>query len=292
MPLTKKKRKKDSKGKEKLKTPSLDMALKSTKKSESSLQNLLSALTEDEKEKKTGEHVESKSSEEMIKIGKGNETAEKKKIIEEYLMEDVPLPQRVKPGERKRVPLISMEKTKEEETPLDEKTASVIRAEEKEISKDEIESEKVKPPIVAGDPVKPVKLTEPPVKTEKIEEENFYTELAEFIKQLFEDYSLKYELWETQISSILSILRKMRKVTERNALELVNRINQSYERIIEGLEYFKIKRDAVQKMANVDIENMAEEFKKVLGLLELQVKEYQLKKDVDEYIHEIQFYAV
>ncbi|MHA1687745.1 MAG: hypothetical protein ACTSYC_00855 [Promethearchaeota archaeon] len=291
MPLTKKKKKKDSKGKEKLKTSSLDMALKSTKKSESSLQNLLSVLTEDEKGKKEGKQLWSKSSEEIARTGKGDEITEKKKIVKEYLMEDIPIPHRVKPGEIKRIPLISTEKTNEERAVMDEKTSSMIPTEEKRINEGKGESEQIKKPIIAEESVKPVELIEPKEKAEKIEEQNIYTKFGEFFKQFFEDYSLKYELWESQISSILSILRKIRKVTERNALELVNCINQSYERIKKGLEYFKTKRDEVEKMANVNIENMAEEFKKVLGLLELQIKEYQLKKEVDKYIHEIQFYT-
>ena len=54
------------------------------------------------------------------------------------------------------------------------------------------------------------------------------------------------------------------------------------------MEQFKLKRDQVEKITDVDIESMSGEFKKVLGLLELQVKEYQLKKLSDEYVHKHQ----
>ena len=57
------------------------------------------------------------------------------------------------------------------------------------------------------------------------------------------------------------------------------------------MEQFKVKREEVEKIAGVDIESMSSEFKMVLGLLELQVKEYQLKKLSDEYIHQQQTFS-
>ncbi|MEJ2252543.1 MAG: hypothetical protein P8Y97_23140 [Candidatus Lokiarchaeota archaeon] len=77
----------------------------------------------------------------------------------------------------------------------------------------------------------------------------------------------------------------MRKITKKNTEDLVGKINKSYDKIQKGLEQFKIKRDEIEKIADVDIQHMSKEFKNVLGLLELQVKEYQLKKLTDDLFH-------
>ena len=116
--------------------------------------------------------------------------------------------------------------------------------------------------------------------------ENIYEKLTIFFEDVFEGYVDRYNQWENSISSILSILRKMRKITKKNTEELVSSISGLYEKIHYNLDQFKLKRDEVEKITDVDVESMSSEFKKVLGLLELQVKEYQLKKLSDEYVHQ------
>ena len=116
--------------------------------------------------------------------------------------------------------------------------------------------------------------------------DNIYVKLVDFFEGVFDSYVERYNQWENSISSILSILRKMRKITKKNTEELVSSIGGTYDRIQYNLEQFKLKRDVVEKIADIDVESMSSEFKKVLGLLELQVKEYQLKKLSDEYFHQ------
>ena len=94
----------------------------------------------------------------------------------------------------------------------------------------------------------------------------------------------RYHRWEESTGNILAILRKMRKFTKKNTEDLTTSINNQYEKIKLNLDQFKIKRNEIEKISGVNIENLSGEFKKVLGLLELQVKEYQLKKFTDEYI--------
>ncbi|MFW9950672.1 MAG: hypothetical protein ACFFKA_11190 [Candidatus Thorarchaeota archaeon] len=113
---------------------------------------------------------------------------------------------------------------------------------------------------------------------------SIYAKLGDFFLELFEGYTERYDRWENTTSSILSILRKMRKITKKNSEDLVESINNIYKNVQHNLENFKIKRDEVEKITEVDIESMSSEFKKVLGLLELQVKEYQYKRLTDEYI--------
>ncbi len=118
--------------------------------------------------------------------------------------------------------------------------------------------------------------------------EKIYEKLTIFFEDVFEGYVDRYNQWENSISSILSILRKMRKITKKNTEELVSSVSGLYEKIHYNLDQFKLKRDEVEKITDVDVESMSSEFKKVLGLLELQVKEYQLKKLSDEYVHQQQ----
>jgi hypothetical protein len=118
--------------------------------------------------------------------------------------------------------------------------------------------------------------------------ENIYEKLTVFFEDVFEGYVDRYNQWENSISSILSILRKMRKITKKNTEELVNSVSGLYEKIHYNLDQFKLKRDQVEKITDVDVESMSHEFKKVLGLLELQVKEYQFKKLSDEFVHQQQ----
>jgi len=118
--------------------------------------------------------------------------------------------------------------------------------------------------------------------------ENIYEQLTVFFEDVFDGYVDRYNQWENSISSILSILRKMRKITKKNTEELVSSVSGLYEKIHYNLDQFKLKRDEVEKITDVDVESMSSEFKKVLGLLELQVKEYQLKKLSDEYVHQQQ----
>jgi hypothetical protein len=117
-------------------------------------------------------------------------------------------------------------------------------------------------------------------------EGDIFIKLEEFFKEQFEGYSKRYDHWENSISSILSILRKMRKVTKKNSEDLVQSINNIYKTIQFNLELFKLKRDEVEKIAGINLQSMSNEFKKVLGLLELQVKEYQFKLLTDEFVRD------
>jgi hypothetical protein len=153
--------------------------------------------------------------------------------------------------------------------------------------KAELEKYKIEAPPQLED-VKSVKEKPSFVKDEKEaedkgkREENVYLKLTKFVEELFKGYNERYNEWEDSISNILSVLRKMRKITKKNTEDLVGSINKSYDKIQHSLEQFKMKRDEIEKVADVDVQSMSKEFKNVLGLLELQVKEYRLKRLTDE----------
>lgn len=237
-----KKKKKDKK-KEEVSSYTLDAALKSSKKTESTLQSLLKAFSED-----TG-YIATKEEDKKIEPQLSYET--KKKIAKDYMMEEVPLSERGEVKERSSITTV-----------LEEREAEIPKVGEKEV-----ESKAVK-------------------KSSFSKKDNIYLRLAQFFEGAFQGYNERYEIWENSVSSILTILRKMRKITKKNTEDLVSSINKLHEKIQFNLEQFKIKRDEVEKLTDVDIESMSSEFKKVLGLLELQIKEYQLKKLADEYVHQ------
>jgi len=114
--------------------------------------------------------------------------------------------------------------------------------------------------------------------------DTIYKKLTTFLEEYIEGNLERYNRWEESTGNILAILRKMRKFTKKNTEDLTTSINNQFEIIKLNLDQFKIKRDEIEKISGVNIENLSGEFKKVLGLLELQVKEYQLKKFTDEYI--------
>ncbi len=174
----------------------------------------------------------------------------KKQIAEDYVMEQVPLSERAPLKER--IPISDIPEEEKSSENADAQTSSTTKT--PSFSK----------------------------------EENIYEKLTIFFEDVFDGYVDRYNQWENSISSILSILRKMRKITKKNTEELVTSISGIYEKIHYNLDQFKLKRDEVEKITDVDVESMSSEFKKVLGLLELQVKEYQLKKLSDEYVHQQQ----
>jgi hypothetical protein len=182
----------------------------------------------------------------------------KNEIAENYVMENVPI------SERKS--------TKKGHTPID-------------LPKDVKESKKSK------DDVKeeiPEKLAKTP---DKITKENIYLKLEQFFQDYMDGYHERYSRWESSISNILSILRKMRKYTKKNTEDLTETIQNLYNKIEGNLQQFKIKRDEIERIAGVDLLTMSGEFKKVLGLLELQIKEYRLKRLTDELLHEQNLYS-
>ncbi len=238
------KKKKKDKEKSRAESPlqNIDNVLKSSKKTESTLHGLLKVVTEEKS------FIFPTEREEKIAPQLSYET--KKQIAEDYMMEQVPLSERV-----------SHKKT----TPISNSTEEVKSSEDADAQT----SSTTKTPSFS-------------------KEENIYEKLTVFFEDVFDGYIDRYNQWENSISSILSILRKMRKITKKNTEELVSSISGIYEKIDYNLDQFKLKRDQVEKITGVDIESMSSEFKKVLGLLELQVKEYQLKKLSDEYVHQQQ----
>ncbi len=240
------KKKKEKKKKEK-KTPSLEEALKSTEKTGDDLHSLLGSLSTGK-----GTYQRKDKDDNKIEPHLSYDKLKAKEIAEEYALEETPLAQRERIKERKKL-----------------------------VKEEPIENGK----IIQNNTQVSESAQLRDVEKEKTKESDLYDKLCGFFTQTFEGYGERYSRWENSISTLLSILRKMRKITKKNTEELVLEISQSYGRIQENLEQFKIKRDEIEGIAEVNIQDMSSEFKKVLGLLELQVKEYQLKRISDELFH-------
>ncbi len=237
---------------------SLDTALHSAKSTETTLQTLLKGVSE-------GQGYVKPQREGDVKITPQLSHESRSKIAEAYVLEDVPLVQRTKDEKKQRTKLIPEDKKEEVKTP----------------------TPKAQPETVSAPPAQPAT---PPSATQEpsfIKQESIYLKLTEFFEGLLASYNENYDRWEMSISNILTILRKMRKITKKNTDDLVLSIKNVYGKIQTDLEQFKVKRDEIERVADVDIESMSSKFKRVLGMLELQIKEYQLKRVTDEFIHEI-----
>jgi hypothetical protein len=290
---------------------SLDDALRSTKTTETTLQSLVKEVSEGK-----GFVLPKKEDDEKITPQLSHES--RTKIAEAYALEDIPLIQRksseksqrtrLVPETKKELTTSKPTKKKQKGKPRVAPSKSDKKAERKPKSKEiakpssepkvptkvPAESKATKPPKIQVEistvPTKGEEKEVAPAPPEKVvKKENIYLKLTDFFEELLTGYNERYERWENSISNILGILRKMRKITKKNTDDLVVSINNLYKKIKVELELFKIKRNEVEKVAEVDIESMSGEFKRVLGLLELQIKEYQLKRVADELIHEMQF---
>jgi len=279
---------------------SLGDGLSFAKKTETTLQTLLKGVSEQ------GFVHPKKEEEEKITPQLTHES--RTKIAGDYLKEDVILTQR-DPGKKKpRKKLVPQVKEKPKATPAKQQKQKVQAESKPDSVPQKLEKPKVpplsqkpseedKPPdTVISEEKKPIDeegIVPPPIKEEPsfVKQENIYMKLTEFFEGLLRSYNGRYNRWENSISAILAILRKMRKITKKNTEDLVVSINNIFEKIQADLGQFKIKRTEIEKVAEVDIESMSGEFKRVLGLLELQVKEYQLKRVTDNYIREIRYYV-
>jgi hypothetical protein len=245
---------------------SLDAALHSAKKTETTLQSLMREVSEEKGFVK-------KEREEKIRPQLSHES--RNKIAEAYAQEDVPIAQRKQTQKRKRTLIVPEAKNKAEPKKQKPKTTGSPKI-QVEVSTVPSSSEDLAPT--------------PPVKETPVDKkDNIYLKLTEFFENLLKGYNERYERWENSISNILAIMRKMRKITKKNTDDLVISIENLYKKIQAELELFKVKRGEVERVAEVDIESMSGKFKRVLGLLELQVKEYQLKRVTDELIHELRY---
>jgi len=251
---------------------SLDAALHSAKKTETTLQSLMREVSEEKV-------LVKKEEDEKIRPHLSHES--QSEIAEAYALEDVPITQRKQTQKRQR----ESKKKAEPSEPKEQKPKATVPPKiQVEVSTvpSRVEEKIVKP----SEDLVP---TPPAKKAPVVKKVNIYLKLTEFFEELLKGYNERYERWENSISNILAIMRKMRKITKKNTDDLEISIQNLYKKIQAELELFKVKRDEVEKVAEVDIESMSGKFKRVLGLLELQVKEYQLKRVTDELIHELRY---
>ncbi len=264
---------------------SLNVALHETKNTETTLQSLMKEVSEEKGFVKKGDK-------EKIRPHLSHE--HQKEIAEAYALEGVPIAQRKQTQKNERTLLVPEPKKKadpkkkaEPKKKTESKKSTKKKPEPAPLPKIQVEVSVVPTPVEE----KSVESSEdlaptPPIKeTPIVKKDNIYIKLSDFFEQTLLGYNERYERWENSISNILAIMRKMRKITKKNTEDLVTSINNIFNKIQRELELFKVKRNEVERVAEVDIESMSAEFKRVLGLLELQVKEYQLKRVTDELIH-------
>jgi len=266
---------------------SLDTALSSAKTTETTLQTLLKGVSE-------GQGFVHPKKDEKVKITPQLIHESQSKIAEAYVLEDVPLVQRTRDKKKPRTLLIPEEKEKIKTTKLTMPSKEVETLPTQQKGQVEPPKSSEPQPPVEKESVEKAEGVPPTPSTKKepsfVKKENIYLKLTEFFEGLLAGYSENYDRWEMSISNILGILRKMRKITKKNTDDLEASIRNIFKRIQENLEQFKLKRNEIEKVAEVNIESMSRKFKRVLGLLELQIKEYQLKRVTDDFVHELKYY--
>ncbi len=113
---------------------------------------------------------------------------------------------------------------------------------------------------------------------------DLYHDLGVFFGELQESYADRYRMWEDSINSVLLIMRKMQATTTENTKLLIDSIVDFHERVKVGLEKFEKKRNAVEKYSGADLWGTVKQLKRVMGILKLQIQEYELKSRVDTYL--------
>lgn len=117
---------------------------------------------------------------------------------------------------------------------------------------------------------------------------NLWKDLGIFFTQLGRAYENRYALWEGTFVSLMKILKKMRKYNEFQTRKLIETITELEEKIKKGLQDFATKRDEMERFSDVDYKSIAQNFKKSLELLHLQIQEIQLRQELDQ-LYQIYF---
>ncbi len=113
---------------------------------------------------------------------------------------------------------------------------------------------------------------------------DLYHDLGVFFGELQESYADRYKMWEDSINAILLIMRKMQATTTENTKLLIDSIVDFHERVKVGLDKFEKKRNSVEKYSGADLWGTVKQLKRVMGILKLQIQEYELKSRVDTYL--------
>ncbi len=111
---------------------------------------------------------------------------------------------------------------------------------------------------------------------------NYWRDSQIFFKQLGRSYEERYLLWNQTYSSIVAILRKMRRINESNTNSLIKSIKDLEIKLISGLEDFAMKRNEVERFSDIDYKLVTKNFKKTMELLSLQMREFKLQQSMNE----------
>lgn len=74
----------------------------------------------------------------------------------------------------------------------------------------------------------------------------------------------------------------MRKITKNNTKQLLKEIEKIEKEYKDRLEQFRIKRNEIERLSDIEIDDMADQFNKVMGLMSIQLKDYRLKHLVED----------
>lgn len=111
---------------------------------------------------------------------------------------------------------------------------------------------------------------------------NLFGDIGVFLTELTDSYKERYDLWEESTNNILDTLKTLEKNDKQNSDILNDSLQKFDEKILKGLDRFKIKRDFSAKYTDADFNEVNRTLKKTLLLLSLQLKEIKLKDLINE----------
>ncbi|MHA1733688.1 MAG: hypothetical protein ACTSU5_17200 [Promethearchaeota archaeon] len=112
-------------------------------------------------------------------------------------------------------------------------------------------------------------------------------DLGVFFQELSSSLAERYDLWESSINTILTTLRMMQQVTNTNAEIMISSIEKMHDEIKVGLNHFVTIRTEIEKYTDQNLNEVVKNLNRVLGILSLQIKEYQLKNKVNAYVRTV-----
>jgi len=136
-------------------------------------------------------------------------------------------------------------------------------------------------------PQAPASMPTPGIAAPEAPTGELYHDLGVFLGELQESFADRYQMWEDSINAVLLIMRKMQATTTENTKLLISSILDFHERLTVGLAKFEMKRNAVEKYSGADLWGTVKQLKRVMGILKLQIQEYELKSRVDTYLRYI-----
>lgn len=111
---------------------------------------------------------------------------------------------------------------------------------------------------------------------------NVWKDTEIFFKQLERSFKGRYDFWGSSYNQIRLTLQKISDYNEQNAQKLIKVLEEMEKKLKAGLKDFVKKRNEIERFSDIDYKLMTKNFKNLLELLSLQVREAKLQQNINE----------